>query len=63
MTIKEVQELIGFIDEKSGRVGAADRVVDKEDICKRFCETIRDANDAGIDMTEVLVDSLADKKK
>lgn len=61
MTIREAQELIRFIDEKEGRATVPNTAVD--DLCRRFCEIVREANAAGADLTELLVNTLDDKNK
>lgn len=61
MTIKEIQELVGFVDEKCG--GAhADGNSGENDIFRRFCEVVRDANAAGIDLTESFAEWAGKKK-
>ncbi len=62
MTIRELQELLKFMDEKSGSVAATGIVADKEDICRRFCEVVREANAEDMDLTESLAVWFARKK-
>ncbi len=64
MTIREIQELLRFADEKSGGVVGSGGIIDcrKDDICMRFCDVVREANTAGIDLTERFVNWLANKE-
>lgn len=62
MTIREAQELVRFIDEKQGRTPEPSSAT-KRELSKRFRKLLSEANDAGIDLTGALVDSLGDKNQ
>lgn len=63
MTIKEIQELVKFADEKSGNHVSANEKTAANDISRRFFEVIRDANASGTDLTEMFVEWAGKKKE